>query len=151
MQQVLLHKLSQQEKKLESQEERIREQNQKYIQQANKHAEIIAKLTIKSEQNHNLIQGQEEFMKTMSQNIQRQFNQRAQADSDQDGKIGELHKALNVLKQEQQERHNNFDEVITNLIQKFDAKINHVYDLQLRQQEQSDAFEKFVIEQVKKQ
>lgn len=71
VQQVLLHKLNQQEKKLEAQEEKIREQNQKYIQQANKHAEIIAKLTIKSEQSHNLIQGQEEFMKTMSQNIQR--------------------------------------------------------------------------------
>lgn len=47
--------LTQQTADIETIDLRTKDQNHKFIQQANKHAEIMAKLSIKMEQNNNLI------------------------------------------------------------------------------------------------
>ena len=65
-------------------------------------------------------------------------------------KIEELTEVIETVRGDQTLRDENYDELIASLIKKFDSKINHVLDVQLRQQEENDQFQKFVIDQVKK-
>ena len=44
------------------------------------------------------------------------------------------------MRRDQTLRDENYDELIASLIKKFDSKINHVLDVQLRQQEENDQF-----------
>ena len=82
--------------------------------------------------------------------MQSQINHKANEDRVKDSKIEELARLIETVSGEQTMRDDNYDELIASLIKKFDSKINHVLDVQLRQQEENDQFQKFVIEQVKK-
>ena len=97
-----------------------------------------------------MLKGQEELIQKLKQQAQSQMDQKVNEDQTKNRKIGELTELIETVRGDQTLRDENYDELIASLIKKFDSKINHVLDVQLRQQEENDQFQKFVIDQVKK-
>ena len=72
-------------------------------------------------------------MENLSRSVQSQINHKANEDRVKDSKIEELAGLIETVSGEQTMRDDNYDELIASLIKKFDNKINHVLDVQLRQ------------------
>lgn len=97
-----------------------------------------------------MLKAQEELIQKLKQQVQSQMDQRANEDQIKNRKIEEMAGLVETMRRDQTQRDENYDELIASLIKKFDSKISHVLDVQLRQQEENDQFQKFVIDQVRK-